>query len=79
MSIRENVLDRLAKYSPDCGDNSCRFAVKKGGMRTNGGCRCMSNRSLLASPPLERLAAVQVQIIYELLNEIDNLNGNKDK
>ncbi len=26
----------------DCGDNSCRYAPKenKGGMRTNGGCRC---------------------------------------
>lgn len=24
----------------DCGDNSCMFAVNKGGMRTNGGCRC---------------------------------------
>jgi hypothetical protein len=25
---------------PDCGDNSCMFADKKTGMRTNGGCRC---------------------------------------
>ena len=25
----------------DCGDNSCSFAPKKGGMRTNGGCRCL--------------------------------------
>ncbi len=24
----------------DCGDNSCRYATKKGGMRTNGGCSC---------------------------------------
>lgn len=24
----------------DCGDNSCLFAPSKGGMRTNGGCRC---------------------------------------
>lgn len=27
----------------DCGDNSCLFATKKGGMRTNGGCRCFEN------------------------------------
>ncbi len=28
----------------DCGDNSCLFAGKnKGGMRTNGGCRCIDN------------------------------------
>lgn len=25
----------------DCGDNSCLFAEAKGGMRTNGGCRCL--------------------------------------
>jgi hypothetical protein len=25
---------------PDCGDNSCRYSPNKGGMRTNGGCRC---------------------------------------
>lgn len=24
----------------DCGDNSCLYASKKGGVRTNGGCRC---------------------------------------
>lgn len=37
----------------DCGDNSCAFAKEKGGMRTNGGCRCFSNagfqRSAVAS------------------------------
>lgn len=27
----------------DCGDNSCRFAKNKTGMRTNGGCRCFEN------------------------------------
>lgn len=25
---------------PDCGDNSCWYALDGGGMRTNGGCRC---------------------------------------
>jgi len=25
---------------PDCGDNSCRYAPSKGGMRTNAGCIC---------------------------------------
>lgn len=24
----------------DCGDSSCRYAKSRGGMRTNGGCRC---------------------------------------
>ena len=27
----------------DCGDHGCYFAESKGGMRTNGGCRCFSN------------------------------------
>lgn len=30
-------------FDLDCGDNSCFYAKKKGGMRTNGGCRCVSN------------------------------------
>jgi hypothetical protein len=25
---------------PDCGDNSCKYAINKTGMRTNAGCRC---------------------------------------
>lgn len=29
----------LRREDLDCGDNSCRF-TRKGGMRTNGGCRC---------------------------------------
>jgi hypothetical protein len=31
--------------SLDCGDNSCVFATTKGGMRTNGGCRCLRDLS----------------------------------
>ena len=33
------LLEVLSKL--DCGDNSCRFAQNKGGMRTNGGCVCL--------------------------------------
>ena len=39
----------------DCGDNSCSFAEKRGGMRTNGGCRCdlteAVNRALEPASP----------------------------
>lgn len=35
-------VDRL---NLDCGDNSCRYAKEKGGMRTNGGCRCQDKIS----------------------------------
>ena len=43
MSDLENLraaIEAARKYL-DCGDNSCRFALRKGGMRTNGGCRCI--------------------------------------
>lgn len=33
----------MAMGDMDCGDNSCVFAWKKGGMRTNGGCRCLQD------------------------------------
>ena len=77
MSLRQTVLDRLATVAPDCGDNSCRFAVKRGGMRTNGGCRCIDRRSSVNWTPIEKLAATQHGIIYELLNEIDRINKEK--
>jgi len=35
----EELLKALSEL--DCGDNSCLFASKKVGMRTNGGCRCI--------------------------------------
>ena len=39
---RKNDLDWLLS-TLDCGDNSCLFAEKKTGMRTNGGCRCFKD------------------------------------
>ena len=33
----------------DCGDNSCAFATPRGGMRTNGGCRCLSKLQIHAT------------------------------
>ena len=45
--------------APDCGDNSCLFAGQgKGGLRTNGGCRCF--REL---PTTERIF---VERVYSL-------------
>ena len=32
-----------AIHKLDCGDNSCKYASQRGGMRTNGGCRCSRN------------------------------------
>lgn len=40
-ALGECVEALVFPYDIDCGDNSCRFAKKRGtGMRTNGGCRC---------------------------------------
>jgi hypothetical protein len=30
-------------FKLDCGSNSCMFAAKKGGMRTNGPCTCLED------------------------------------
>ncbi len=45
----EGLLKELSKL--DCGDNSCFYkGMGKGGMRTNGGCRCL----LDVRPPMLR-------------------------
>ena len=55
MSDLENLRAAIeaAREYLDCGDNSCRFALRKGGMRTNGGCRCIdrdgSGRPMVAA------------------------------
>lgn len=41
----QSVLDGLELPEMDCGDNSCAFATKRTGMRTNGGCRCADKLS----------------------------------
>ncbi|MBY0274706.1 hypothetical protein K2Z84_05160 [Candidatus Binatia bacterium] len=50
----------------DCGSNSCRFAATKGGMRTNGGCRCFERAGFGPSA---------VQAAYQMLPEIARLRA----
>ena len=38
-----NLRYDIERLNLDCGDTSCRYAKNKGGMRTNGGCRCKRN------------------------------------
>jgi hypothetical protein len=63
--------DVQAQVILDCGDNSCRFATNKGGMRTNGRCRCFENAgfgpsavgaALKMLPEIARLRAQLAQI-----------------
>ena len=44
----------------DCGDGSCRFALRKGGMRTTGHCRCLDRPMVAASLAAAWKAAVAV-------------------
>ena len=59
---KENLLNQALNESPDCGDNSCRYAVTKGGMRTNGGCRCMRNHP----EKVARFAALAVMALSKI-------------
>lgn len=36
-------------WAGDCGDNSCMYSHRKGGMGTNGGCRCLEKWASSAS------------------------------
>lgn len=48
----------LRNNAPDCGDNSCLFGGRgKGGMRTNGGCRCFKDLPTAKRIYVERLYA----------------------
>lgn len=39
--VQASIIDELrALIGLDCGDQGCRFAISRTGMRTNGGCRC---------------------------------------
>lgn len=38
----------VEKYA-DCGDNSCHFMPRGGGMRTNGGCRCSTRPFVMSA------------------------------
>jgi hypothetical protein len=54
--IEELFIKGIAKLKNyDCGDHSCYFAKDKSGMRTNGGCRCLSNL-----PSQLRLAIISI-------------------
>lgn len=49
----------------DCGDNSCVYAKKKGGMRTNGGCRCFQDFTGIERRSIERIIKLAIRIAKE--------------
>lgn len=66
-------LKQLAEnMAADCGDNSCRFAKNKSGMRTNGGCRCVEIRD----PSLRHFFyAANPEAVLGLIARIDELSA----
>jgi hypothetical protein len=67
-------MGRIVEH-PDCGDNSCLFAEKKGGMRTNGGCRCFCKEAddRKAFRELYRYARQLRQALREAESELRDL------
>ena len=69
-AIATERFNRLATAQPgepldmDCGDSSCAFAKTRGGMRTNGGCRCLENLGFCRgqTDSLRRMAAEIVSL-----------------
>lgn len=56
------LTDWLVANAPDCGDNSCLFGGRgKGGMRTNGGCRCFRDLPTKQRIYIERMQAALSQ------------------
>ena len=54
----------LRENAPDCGDNSCLFGGRgKGGMRTNGGCRCYKD----VRPDMRRIYIERMQAALSAL------------
>lgn len=60
---KEEMRERVKNEAPDCGDNSCRFATTKGGMRTNGGCRCIKDVR-------EGKTRLYIHLLRELVNQL---------
>lgn len=56
----------------DCGDNSCRFATVKGGMRTNGGCRCFKYGPAPGVIPRLALAWRSIHPLLDLIEKLQN-------
>lgn len=58
----ENLRIAVQNLHLDCGDNSCCYARKKGGMRTNGGCRCFQAFHGVERRDIERVLRFAIQL-----------------
>lgn len=67
------LLEKTQGASLDCGDNSCFFATDKGGMRTNGGCRCLRDISFEVRQYVKR-TYLKPQTIQNLVESVIGLS-----
>jgi len=58
----------------DCGDNSCLFATRRGGMRTNGGCRCLENAGFGGSS--QKALRQMLPEVLRLRSEVERLTAS---
>lgn len=76
MLTKERIaeLREIVMSAPDCGDGSCRFTTARGGMRTNGGCRCLNSRSTASASSVEKYAIrANPRTLSELLDAVETL------
>ncbi|MFN7454341.1 MAG: hypothetical protein ACK5RO_06735, partial [Pseudobdellovibrionaceae bacterium] len=57
-----SVAKEAMTFDLGCGDNSCFFQERKGGMGTNGGCRCVRNNSGQVGMILRKVRAALKEI-----------------
>lgn len=73
-------LDPSVLPSLDCGSSSCRYALLKNGMRTNGPCRCADNKGKDVERHLLRnyQAALNKIDVLQAAIEVDKILGGED-
>lgn len=75
-----NIPTEINTNTLDCGDNSCLFAAKRGGMRTNCGCRCLNGLSQAQRRKLLlRLDEIKSEARLDALREVREMASKRAK
>lgn len=69
-AARDDLHRRLAAVGVEpCCDNSCIFG-RRGGMGTNGGCRCLKNLRDMSSTEVSRLVQAMAVVLREYAEDV---------
>ena len=70
--MHDDITELKRDIGLDCGDHSCRYAVVRTGMRTNGGCRC--------EPPAKQIAdlTAKLNLLSQYVHTEDGVFGFPD-